>query len=91
MSVRGRSRSIDVTLFSIRYKRKDDDRRLCKEANFEDPLALVVAGRLSDLIVGVGWVRVMVPHSSLNRHDSFTLRGLGTDIADLLSTIGSGP
>lgn len=46
----------------IRSERNDHVRRLCKEANFEDPLASVVLGERPDPIVEEGWVRVKVTH-----------------------------
>jgi NADPH:quinone reductase-like Zn-dependent oxidoreductase len=47
-----------------------------KEANFNDPLASVVVGERPEPVVPEGWVRVRVTHTSLNRHDIFTLLGV---------------
>jgi NADPH:quinone reductase-like Zn-dependent oxidoreductase len=43
----------------------------------DDPLAALVVGERPDAEVPDGWVSVQVKAASLNRHDVFTLRGVG--------------
>jgi hypothetical protein len=44
-----------------------------KEANLENPLALLVLGERPDPVIPEGWVRVKMTHVGLNQHDVFTL------------------
>src|SRR3954449_7353472 len=48
------------------------------EPNADDPIASLVVGERPDPDVPEGWVRVKVEAASLNMHDLWTLRGVGS-------------
>jgi NADPH:quinone reductase-like Zn-dependent oxidoreductase len=48
-----------------------------KGPEFADPLSALVIGERPEPVVPDGWVRVRISAASLNRHDLWTLRGVG--------------
>jgi NADPH:quinone reductase-like Zn-dependent oxidoreductase len=48
-----------------------------EKSNFESPLTALAVGELPDAICPEGWVRIKVKAGGLNRHDIWTLQGVG--------------
>src|ERR1700722_19703702 len=46
--------------------------------NYDDPLAALKVGDYPDLVVSEGWVRIKMAAASLNWHDLWALRGMGS-------------
>ena len=46
--------------------------------NYDDPLAALKVGDYPDPVVPEGWVRIKMAAASLNWHDLWALRGMGS-------------